>query len=160
MKEVQKRDKPTFSIKELIKESSSSSLSPDCEHPWEGRVNYSQLLKDPRWQKKRLEIMQRDQFKCIKCNDNESELHVHHITYLKNLKPWEYPDSILVTLCNNCHHKVHNAKEDILVSIDGMDDHQLYFAIDIMTMLLLANKEECLKTLEFLTGELNKRYHV
>ena len=40
---------------------------------------YSQKLRDPKWQKKRLEVLQRDEFCCQLCNDKETELHIHHI---------------------------------------------------------------------------------
>lgn len=65
--------------------------------------NYSQKLKDPRWQKKRLEIMQRDDFRCQNCQDKTATLHVHHRFYLKNHEPWQYNDNALVTLCESCH---------------------------------------------------------
>ena len=64
---------------------------------------------DPRWQKKRLEILSRDDFKCQACNDSKSTLHVHHRLYLNKpdggqwRDPWEYADSALVTLCDKCH---------------------------------------------------------
>lgn len=65
---------------------------------------YPELLKDPRWQKKRLFILQRDSFCCQSCGDNESTLHVHHTVYFGyNIEPWKYPDMTLVTLCEKCH---------------------------------------------------------
>lgn len=64
---------------------------------------YSQKLKDPRWQKKRLEIFERDGWNCQICHDSESTLVVHHRDYLPNTDPWDYPDDLLVTLCENCH---------------------------------------------------------
>jgi hypothetical protein len=64
---------------------------------------YLEKLKDPRWQKKRLEIFQRDDFTCQKCGDKQSMLHVHHWTYLPNIEPWDYPGCLLATLCNTCH---------------------------------------------------------
>jgi 5-methylcytosine-specific restriction endonuclease McrA len=33
------------------------------------KKTYSELLKSPKWQKKRLEIMSRDKFTCKKCGD-------------------------------------------------------------------------------------------
>lgn len=65
--------------------------------------NYSEKLKDPRWQKKRLEIFNRDEFACSVCFDTESTLCVHHKHYIKNLEPWEYPNELLTTLCSSCH---------------------------------------------------------
>lgn len=66
-------------------------------------MTYSEKLKDPRWQKKRLKILERDNFECINCNDKNKTLHVNHLYYLKEKKPWEYPDGILFTLCEDCH---------------------------------------------------------
>lgn len=34
-------------------------------------------------------------------------LHCHHKYYQENLKPWEYPDDALETLCWACHEKLH-----------------------------------------------------
>jgi 5-methylcytosine-specific restriction endonuclease McrA len=69
---------------------------------------YSNKLKDPRWQKKRLEILQRDKWSCQQCGDEETELHVHHRYYEYNLDPWNYPDADMFSLCYLCHSKNHN----------------------------------------------------
>lgn len=73
-------------------------------------MSYSELLKDPRWQKKRLEILDRDNWFCQACADRESTLHVHHIKYTSNL-PWETPNYLLVTLCESCHQKEEYLKD-------------------------------------------------
>lgn len=44
-------------------------------------MGYSDKLKDPRWQKKRLEILTRDEWTCQICFDTESTLVVHHQKY-------------------------------------------------------------------------------
>lgn len=64
---------------------------------------YSEILKDPRWQKKRLEILQRDGWACSYCEDKTQTLVVHHKDYFPNKDPWDYPDNLLITLCENCH---------------------------------------------------------
>lgn len=71
------------------------------------KQNYAEFLKDPRWQKKRLEIMQRDNFTCQYCGATDKELQVHHRFYLNGRKPWEYSNSALITLCDNCHAYAH-----------------------------------------------------
>lgn len=48
---------------------------------WSNPMTYYEMLKDPRWQKKRLEIMERDEFACRDCGDKESTLNVHHTYY-------------------------------------------------------------------------------
>lgn len=64
-------------------------------------MDYKELLKSPKWQKKRLDILQRDDFKCTICGDGETQLHIHHLRYCKN--PIEQPNEDLVTLCKDCH---------------------------------------------------------
>jgi len=64
---------------------------------------YSEKLKDPRWQKKRLEILNRDGWSCKYCSTKEKTLHVHHLFYFKNKDPWDIPDGFLVSLCSDCH---------------------------------------------------------
>lgn len=68
-----------------------------------GKVSYAEMLKDPRWQKKRLEVMQRDGFRCQHCLREDKPLQVHHLVYDKDKKPWEYDNNQLITLCEDCH---------------------------------------------------------
>lgn len=70
------------------------------------KKTYSDKLKDPRWQKKRLEIFNRDGFKCTTCGRGDKTLHVHHKFYESGLEPWQYDDSVLTTLCEECHFNV------------------------------------------------------
>lgn len=62
---------------------------------------YSEKLKDPRWQKRRLQVFERDQWKCRLCHHIDRPLHVHHRWY--EGEPWDAPDEALVTLCEDCH---------------------------------------------------------
>lgn len=65
--------------------------------------DYSKKLLDPKWQKKRLEILSRDEWHCQICFDSETTLHVHHRYYETGKEPWEYDNNALVTLCSECH---------------------------------------------------------
>ena len=67
------------------------------------KPSYSEKLRDPRWQKSRLLIFQRDNWACQRCNSTENTLHVHHKLYIRDKEPWDYPDKLLVTLCEYCH---------------------------------------------------------
>jgi hypothetical protein len=69
-------------------------------------MNYSEKLKDPRWQKKRLEILQRDNWMCFVCQNDKSTLHVHHQKY-NGCDPWTVDGEFLTTLCEDCHDKEH-----------------------------------------------------
>lgn len=67
------------------------------------RAAYGEKLKDPRWQKMRLQVLERDGWACRVCSDTESTLHVHHTYYETGKEPWEYPLYTLLTLCADCH---------------------------------------------------------
>ncbi len=66
-------------------------------------VTYSEKLRDPRWQRLRLKVMERDNFSCIACSDRKSTLNVHHKKY--HGEPWDAPLSELETLCETCHKR-------------------------------------------------------
>lgn len=68
---------------------------------------YSEKLLDPRWQKKRLEIMEREGFSCAFCADKTKTLHIHHYCYSKGKEPWEYDNRDLVCICASCHEFIH-----------------------------------------------------
>lgn len=65
-------------------------------------MDYAKLLRDPRWQKKRLKIMERDGFACRDTGEEDVELQVHHCWYAKG-GPWETPDEFLLTLTKEAH---------------------------------------------------------
>lgn len=79
------------------------------------KKNYAEKLKDPRWQKKRLEILNRDEFTCQLCLDSDSSLHVHHCRYQWGKSPWEYPDSWLMTVCESCHENLSTRPGEFLI---------------------------------------------
>lgn len=66
-------------------------------------IPYIEKLKDPRWQKKRLRIFERDHFRCRDCGAADKSLHAHHLAYVTGLDPWDYPDVEIQTLCDSCH---------------------------------------------------------
>jgi hypothetical protein len=68
-------------------------------------MSYADLLKDRRWQKKRLEVLDAAGWVCERCEsaDNSQQLHVHHRRYVRGRKPWEYSVHELQALCESCH---------------------------------------------------------
>jgi len=68
-------------------------------------VKYKDKLRDPRWQKKRLEILERDGNKCLECGRTNLELHVHHKKYTG--EPWEANNEDMQTVCHKCHSIIH-----------------------------------------------------
>jgi len=82
------------------------------------KPSYYELLKDPRWQRKRLEIMEAANFECSNCGDDKSTLNVHHGYYEYGLKPWEYPNESLHCLCITCHKQFEEKKLHLTKLID------------------------------------------
>ena len=100
---------------------------------------YSELFKDPRWQKKRLEILNRDNFKCVCCDDDKETLHVHHKWYEKGLKPWEYKGPCLVTLCESCHAREHLLKDPAAKALINTLLSRGFLSSDLIEFSLIIN---------------------
>ena len=66
-------------------------------------MTYIEKLKSPEWQKKRLEIFNRDEFTCKMCNSKDKQLHLHHKVYIFDNDPWDYEEQYYTTLCEDCH---------------------------------------------------------
>lgn len=73
---------------------------------------YSESLRDPRWQRKRLEVLERDSFTCRECRSSDKTLNVHHLMYTGRA-PWMTPSFALLTLCEDCHKEQSNADHQI-----------------------------------------------
>jgi hypothetical protein len=78
---------------------------------------YKEKLLDPRWQRRRLEILSRSDFHCESCLDEEKTLHVHHKRYVKGREPWEYGDHELSALCSDCHELEGDAREMLEIAL-------------------------------------------
>jgi hypothetical protein len=121
---------------------------------------YSDLLKDPKWQKKRLHILKRDKWTCKCCGSKDKTLHVHHFTYQTGKKPWEYPDDNFITLCYSCHEDEESFIRDQNASFVAISRRakypigSMYRASYIFAALWLSNKKEYSK----LKAVINKFY--
>lgn len=98
------------------------------------KEQYAQKLRDPRWQKRRLEIFQRDGFRCRACKTDEVELHVHHLKYTGS-NPWDAGNGDLETLCADCHRAREDANREMAEFIRTAGTKSL---------LLLAQEFKCL----------------
>ena len=98
---------------------------------------YSEKLKSPKWQKKRLQILERDNWRCQGCGNKQDTLNVHHMWYTNGKEPWEYDDECYVTLCDECHSSEHNSRklyEDSLIE----ELRQKQFMADDVQNILIA----------------------
>ncbi len=89
------------------------------------KKTYSELLRDPRWQKKRLELMEAGGWSCRECGDHTATLNIHHGFYKRNTSPWEYPDDSMRVLCEPCHVKVQRLLESVHENISKFRTIQL-----------------------------------
>jgi hypothetical protein len=96
-------------------------------------MTYQEKLKDPRWQKRRLEILSRDKFECYDCQSKTETLHVHHRVYRRGLDPWEYEDSDLVTLCESCHSDITELKKRLDEVVGGLSVEEIGALVDFIT---------------------------
>lgn len=85
---------------------------------------------DQSWLNKRNEIVKRDNYQCQRCGrsfltpenllnpssapydiSDECYLIVHHTYYINKRRKSYYPDASLISLCMDCHHKIHESQE-------------------------------------------------
>ena len=83
-------------------------------------LSYNEQIRSPHWQKRRLQILQRDNFTCQICGSTEKTLHVHHLCYRKDAKIWDYPDNTLITLCEDCHRMEHEMQSENDYSVTNL----------------------------------------
>ena len=84
--------------------------------------SYGPLLFHPKWKLKRNEILARDKHRCIHCK-RDTDLQIHHRQYhfiasqQRFSLPWDYPNHLLITLCESCHSWGHSKFKVPIVNI-------------------------------------------
>lgn len=120
-----------------------------------GSSEYARKLLDGRWQRKRLEILQRDNFCCTICQRSHN-VQIHHNWYLKNMEPWDYTADQLVSLCNEHHEEIGELQEGLkrLLARSGPAiQRQVY---DYLFGLLNQKREVATPVVPVSTGKLPK----
>ena len=84
-------------------------------------MNYAQQIKHPSWQKKRLDVLEQNEFKCQECGASEEELHVHHPVYRRGAMIWQYETEELQCLCHKCHKESHAIDEQLKQALSVLD---------------------------------------
>ena len=118
-------------------------------------MTHKEQYEHPKWQKKRLEIFERDDYTCCDCKSKDNQLSVHHGYYELGLKMWEYDNDTLWTLCKGCHDKWGEIKRMLqkgLAKIDFTDDRNYTLLLglfermgrksDIFTPMFRKNEEK------------------
>ena len=111
---MSRKSKNEHSNKSLAGENGSSKPTPSHDL---GTVNtdpagviymtYQEQLKSPKWQKKRLQVLEYYNYECQLCHNDEKELHVHHLIYRDNHLLWDYDITEYAVLCKSCHKNWH-----------------------------------------------------
>lgn len=85
-------------------------------------MTYYQQLRSPQWLKFALQFKEAHNWTCEACGakqSKENELTVHHIYYLRGVKPWDYPDKLLECLCWPCHKDRQSEQQSKLADVAG-----------------------------------------
>lgn len=103
------------------------------------KPTYYEMLRDPRWQRKRLEVMQRADFACEECGDKETTLNVHHQYYRKGAKPWEYEDDCFLCMCEPCHDRRHGSLDQAKELLGKLSSEELEYILGFIKGRTLLN---------------------
>jgi hypothetical protein len=107
-------------------------------------MTYSEKLKDPRWQRRRLEVLEAAQWKCERCDAGDKTLHVHHNFYRSKTEPWEYPHHAFAALCEECHQLAEFDRRELKACIESIYEAEdplvnLHGAIGLLRGLRMFN---------------------
>ena len=90
--------------------------------PEQPRLTYAEKLRDVRWKRRRDDLLRRSNYTCCECcqplTTGTMDLQVHHVVYITALDPWDYPDELLVVVCD-WHHKERQAVEQAIYAEVG-----------------------------------------
>jgi hypothetical protein len=117
------------------------SLQPGFTGGHMATMTYTEQLRHPYWQRKRLEVLEDAGFKCENCGDAEKTLHVHHKKYVKGRKAWEYEREELAALCEDCHKREHDSREDLDRLIAAVGPSGLDVILGLSAGYLLASMD-------------------
>ena len=83
------------------------------------QLTYQEQLETEDWKHKREAIISRDWGMCTQCMSSV-KLNVHHTKYINDGRmAWEYPNSMLTTLCEKCHRGFHASHG--IITIDTVE---------------------------------------
>ena len=92
-------------------------------------ASYQEYLDSSDWKQRRARILKRDKYQCSMCGTGMN-LRVHHVRYPDVLG--EESDDDLITVCDSCHEKIHNAdlrhKRDVLKERKDAEQHMRKWA--------------------------------
>ena len=130
-----------------------------------GEIDYYEYIKTEEWQKIRQKVFRRDRFQCVMCGCSKN-LEAHHITY-KRLGAENISD--LVTLCEDCHERVHGEGhflyatkeffqlEDLLTILEhGNDNEDFIRMVNDLRAEILASNESLKKEFDSIESRFMK----
>ena len=112
-------------------------------------MDYKEQIKSPKWQRRRLEILQRDDFTCQICGCKDKTLHVHHLRYAPGREIHEYEDWELITLCVQCHNEEHHMADNLnfiftFLRNKGLTMYEIYSWVNDLAIHIQSGKEDYL----------------
>lgn len=91
--------------------------------------SYSEKLRDPRWQRRRLEVFERADFTCEHCGDKTESLNAHHRVYRRATDPWDYHSHEIVCLCATCHDQEHAARDKLATALAILNEEEIHTVV-------------------------------
>lgn len=131
-------------------------------------MTYGDKLKDPRWQRKRLEILNLHGWVCDTCCSQHRQdipVQVHHKFYkissvqgrLEKADPWDYDDDDFRVLCEPCHEQTEIALMEVRKAIGGFEHFELAkLADEIFKAAAVANPKAVLDMLFWQLGQIQE----
>ena len=107
-----------------------------------GQRNYIEKLRDPRWQRRRLAVLERAGWRCEGCGTNHVNLQIHHGFYERDADPWDYPDGALFCVCDSCHERAEAVRIEVHRELGFLPPWHQHHAIALLQELRRALENE------------------
>lgn len=95
-------------------------------------MTYSDQLKSPKWQKRRLQVLESAGWKCCHCGKEDRQLQVHHGAYLRGVDLWDYPDEMFHVLCDKCHKRTSGHIETFMRWFGTLKPVEVFLLSDLL----------------------------
>jgi len=70
-------------------------------------MTYAEQLDHPLWKMRKNRVLAANNCCCQHCGRQDAQMQVHHVHYKKGRMAWEYPEEMLMCLCEWCHKRWH-----------------------------------------------------
>lgn len=120
--------------------------------------DFAETYDTVEWSKKRLHVLQRDDWKCQLCGKPGNQVHHRNYRNCSDNKCFNCPEEDLITLCDECHATLHAIKSESLKCGFFDEDHTIKLESNNMVSTSKGFYQSCKRTYKVTDNEVRQMY--